>query len=95
MQLGFHDGRTIITKNKDAKVHDTVVFKLPEFKIDSYIKLEKNTNVYLTGGSNVGTIGVVESVSDSVIVKINNNVVETAKENVFVIGTSSPVITVN
>jgi len=95
LQLGFHDGRTIITTNKNAKINDTIVFKLPEFKSQSLLKLGKNANVYLTGGSNVGNVGVVESVSDLVIVKMNNNVLETAKENVFVIGDGSPVIKVN
>ena len=94
LQLGFHDGRTIIVDNKDAKVNDTVVFKLPEFKVDSYLKLEKNANVYLTGGSNVGNIGTVENVSDSVTVKIDNHVLVTGKENVFVLGKGSPVIEV-
>lgn len=95
LQLGFHDGRTIVTDDKNAKINDTVVFKIPEFKTQSVLKLGKNANVYLTGGSNVGKVGVVENVSNSVIVKIDKNVVETAKENIFVIGEGSPVITVN
>jgi len=95
LQLGFHDGRTIITDNKDAKINDTVVFKLPEFKIEKHLKLAKNASIYLTGGSNVGSVGVVENVSESVVVKIKDTVVETGKENVFVIGEGSPVIKVD
>jgi len=51
LQLGFHDGRTIVTEDKNAKINDTLVFKLPEFKTQSTLKLGKNANVYLTGGS--------------------------------------------
>ena len=92
MQLGFHDGRTILTTNKAAGINDTIVFKLPEFNVEKHLKLAKGASVYLTGGSNVGSTGTVENVSDSVVVKINDRVVETGKENVFVIGEASPLI---
>ena len=92
LQLGFHDGRTILTDNKDARINDTLVFKLPEFNVEKHLKLSKGANVYLIGGSNVGSVGIVENVSESVVVKINDTVVETGKENVFVIGEASPLI---
>ncbi|MBS3133498.1 hypothetical protein J4470_05260 [Candidatus Woesearchaeota archaeon] len=95
LQLGFHDGRTIIAENKNVSINDTVVFKLPEFKIEKYLKLAKNASVYLIGGSNIGSVGEVEKVSDSVVVKVKGIVVKTGKEKVFVIGEGSPIIKVD
>src|SRR5436309_9058669 len=51
-QIGFHDGRTVIS---DAKVNvgDTCVVQVPETKILDIIKLEKNAQVIVTRGVNV------------------------------------------
>ena len=86
MQLGFHDGRTSVSEIKGSRISDTVVFSLPDFKVRKHLKLEKGAGVYLTGGSNVGSTGVVENVSGSVTVRIGEAVVEASKDNVFVIG---------
>ncbi len=93
LQFGFHDGRTMLAEKKDFKINDTVAFKLPDFKIIDCFKLEKNAKAYLTGGSNVGRTGTIESVSgDSVIIKMGSSTVKASKENVFVIGGESEII---
>ncbi len=95
LQIGFHDGRTMLTEKKDFKLNDTIAFKLPDFKIIDCLKLAKNAKAYLIGGSNVGGKGIVESVSDSVILKIGEKLVTASKENVFVIGNESELISVS
>ena len=52
-QLGFHDGRTIIT-DINANVNDTCLLQIPEQKILDVIKLEKNSRVIVTRGTNAG-----------------------------------------
>ena len=86
LQFGFHDGRTSVVEIKGLGVSDTVVFSVPDFKILKNLKLEKGAGVYITGGSNVGSTGVVESVSGSVTVRVGETVVQASKDNVFVIG---------
>ncbi len=93
LQIGFHDGRTMLTEKNDFKMNDTVAFKLPDFKIIDSLKLAKNAKAYLTGGSNVGRTGTVESVSgDSAVIKIGSSAIKVSKENVFVIGNESEII---
>ncbi len=87
-QIGLHDGRTILTEKKDIKPGDSMIFKTPEFKQSEHIKLEKGAKVFLTGGSNVGKTGIVESIHGSVFIKIGDDVIETKKENLFVVGDS-------
>jgi len=86
LQIGFHDGRTLLSNSKDYKLNDTVIFTLPDFTQKIHLKLEKNAKIYLTGGSNVGNLGTVENISNSITVKIGKNVVESSKENIFVVG---------
>lgn len=92
LQIGFHDGRTMLTEKKDMKLNDTIAFKLPEFTIHSHLKLEKNAKAYLTGGSSVGKTGTVESVSGFVTLKLDGKTIEAGKENIFVIGSESELI---
>ena len=86
LQLGFHDGRTSISEIKTSGINDTLIFSMPDFKVQKHLRLEKGAFVYLTGGSNAGSTGIVENVSGSITVKIGESVVKASKENVFVIG---------
>ncbi|MBI2664742.1 hypothetical protein HYX10_05390 [Candidatus Woesearchaeota archaeon] len=92
-QLGFHDGRTMITE-QDVNVSDTILFHIPDFKVSEHLKLEKNAAVYVIGGSNVGSTGTVENISKNVTLKIGENTITTGKENIFVIGKQKPSISV-
>ncbi len=92
LQIGFHDGRTMLSDKKDIKLNDTIAFKLPEFTVHSHLKLGKDAKAYLTGGSNVGKVGTVESVSGTLILKIGGKTIEAGKENIFVIGSESEMI---
>jgi len=60
-QLGFHDGRTIIT-DVDANIDDTCLLQIPEQKILDVIKFEKNSQVIVTKGINAGRIGIINEI---------------------------------
>ena len=60
-QLGFHDGRTIIT-DINANIDDTCLIQIPKQKILDVIKFEKNSQVIVTRGINAGRIGVINEI---------------------------------
>ena len=60
-QLGFHDGRTIIT-DVDTNIDDTCLLQIPEQKILDVIKFEKNSQVIVTKGINAGRIGLINEI---------------------------------
>ena len=60
-QLGFHDGRTMIT-DVNVNVGDTCLLQIPEQKILNVIKFEKNSHVIITRGINAGRIGTINEI---------------------------------
>jgi len=62
-QIGFHDGRSIITDDK-LNVGDTCLIEIPEVKILEIIKLEAGCQGLVTRGINAGEIGKIESLSN-------------------------------
>ncbi|MBI2574646.1 30S ribosomal protein S4e [Candidatus Woesearchaeota archaeon] len=100
LQLGLHDGRTIIAaekagteKQETYRTGDSLLLKLPEQKIESHIKLEKKATVYLLGGKHTGSLGTVEDIKGSKLtVKINGNGVETLKRFALAVGKDKPLI---
>jgi small subunit ribosomal protein S4e len=91
--LVTHDGRTIRYPDPLIKVHDTVKFNLSTGAIEDHLKFDVGAMVMLTGGSNLGRVGVVESRDkhpggfDIVHVKdVTGNKFATRVSNVFVIG---------
>ncbi len=92
IQLSFHDGRSYLGTSAHS-VGDTVVITVPEAREKQHLRLENGCQVYLTGGSNVGLTGVVDSISGSkVAIRMGDGVIEAAKRFVFVIGKDKPVI---
>ena len=92
VQLSLHDGRSLLGREElsEHKAGDTVVLELPSNKIAQHIKLENGCQAYLIGGSHVGCTGVGEHVlgdeRGKVIIRIGDDVVESAKRFVFAIG---------
>lgn len=93
LQIGFHNGGSLLTDNNDIKIGDSVV--LTQGKLTAHLPLEKGNQVYLVGGSNVGRTGTVESVGTAIVIKIGKDVIESAKSNVMVIGKDKPVVDVS
>jgi len=91
--LVTHDGRTIRYPDPAIKVNDTVKIDLTTGKVSSFIKFDSGNVVMVTGGRNLGRVGVIthrerhEGGFDIVHVKdsLDNSFV-TRLSNVFVIG---------
>jgi len=74
LQLNFHNGTNLLTKNKDYNVGDTLLINLKDKKDTKHLKLEKGTTVYLKGGKYVGLTGIVEKLASSN--KLKNDMIE-------------------
>ena len=97
-QLGFHDGRTIITDMK-ANIDDTCLLQIPEQKILDVIKFEKNSQIIVTRGINTGRIGLVNEIKQGtftlpkrISVIIDDNTVEIPATITMVVGKDKPII---
>jgi small subunit ribosomal protein S4e len=97
-QLGFHDGRTIIT-DINANVNDTCLLQIPEQKILDVIKLEKNSRVIVTRGINAGRIGLINEIKQGtftlpkrISLIIDDKTIEIPANITMVVGKEKPVI---
>jgi len=88
-----HDGRTIRYADPDIKVHDTVKLDLATNKPVEHVKFDVGNVVMITGGRNVGRVGVITNREkhagsfDIVHVKdVSGNTFATRLGNVFIIG---------
>jgi small subunit ribosomal protein S4e len=91
--LVTHDGRTIRYPDPAIKVNDTVKINIASGKIDSIIKFDTGATVVVTGGHNLGRVGVLEGRDRHLggfdIVHIKDaagNKFATRLSNVFVVG---------
>jgi len=97
-QIGFHDGRTIIT-DTNVNVDDTCVLQIPEQKILETIKFEKNSQVVITKGINAGHIGPINEIKQGtftlpkrVSLLIDNKTIEIPTNITMVVGKEKPLI---
>jgi len=88
-----HDGRTLRYPDPDVKVHDTVRLDTETGKILDYVKFEPGNVVMISGGNNMGRVGVIshreKHPGSFEIIHIKDSVghsFNTRLENVFVIG---------
>jgi len=95
--LVTHDARTIRYPDPDIKVNDTVKIDLETGKINSYIHFDTGVIAMITGGRNMGRVGVIthrerhDGGFDIVHLKdALDNSFATRLSNVFVIGTEKP-----
>jgi small subunit ribosomal protein S4e len=56
-----HDGRTLRYPDPHIKVNDTVRLNIESNKIEDYIKFDSGNLVMITGGHNLGRVGVIQS----------------------------------
>jgi len=57
-----HDGRTIRFPHPDIQLHDSVKVNLAKGEVESVVKFQNGCMVLLTGGNNIGRIGILENV---------------------------------
>lgn len=88
-----HDARTIRFPHPDVRVNDTVKLNLETGEMELHYKFEQGATVMISGGKNIGRIGVVSHVSkhdagfDVVHIRdARNRTFATRNSNVFVIG---------
>eukprot|EP00008_Paramoeba_atlantica_P012321 CAMPEP_0201476290 /NCGR_PEP_ID=MMETSP0151_2-20130828/1515_1 /ASSEMBLY_ACC=CAM_ASM_000257 /TAXON_ID=200890 /ORGANISM="Paramoeba atlantica, Strain 621/1 / CCAP 1560/9" /LENGTH=264 /DNA_ID=CAMNT_0047856613 /DNA_START=62 /DNA_END=856 /DNA_ORIENTATION=- len=88
-----HDGRTVRYPDPLVAVNDTVKFDLTSNKIVDYVKFEHGNKCIITGGANLGRIGIVDNREkhqgsyDIVHVRDSRGLkFATRASNVFVIG---------
>ena len=97
IQLNLYDGRNLIMGKSDYKIGDTILvnFGKKNLEVKEHIKLDKNIQIYLTGGKHIGQTGKVQDIIGNRIVykTEKGDVVETLKKYAFPIGKDKPVIT--
>ena len=100
VQLGFHDGRTMITDTK-INVDDSCLLQTPDQKILESLKLENGCTVIVTSGINAGQIGHVDKIKDGTFslpkridLIINDKKIEIPVQLIMVVGKDKPVIKV-
>jgi small subunit ribosomal protein S4e len=87
VQINLYDGKNFLSDKHDYKIGDSVLIELPSNKIKDVLKLEKKSTIFITGGKNIGEIGIVENIKNRIVYyKLKGLVFETLKDNVFVIG---------
>jgi len=97
-QIGFHDGRTIIT-DTNVNVDDTCLLQIPEQKILETIKFEKNSQVVITKGINAGHVGPINEIKQGtftlpkrISLLIDDKAIEIPANITMVVGKEKPVI---
>ncbi|MBI4016052.1 MAG: 30S ribosomal protein S4e [Candidatus Aenigmarchaeota archaeon] len=61
LQYNLHDGRNIISE-KGNSVNDSLLIELPSQKVLEVLKFDVGANVFVTKGTNLGSIGRVKKV---------------------------------
>ncbi|WP_297217104.1 30S ribosomal protein S4e [Thermoplasma sp.] len=92
IQIGTHDGRTIMTDDKSIKVGDVLVVSIPDIQIKEIIKMQPGNKAYLTAGSHVNQIGTISKIevkegSSANLVHFQEGF-STIKDHVFMVGSS-------
>lgn len=96
IQLNLSDGKNLLVKENKYRVSDSLLLKIPEQTIKEIIKLEKGAIVILTGGKHIGLVGEVEEIKDKVIIiKIENELLETKKDYAFAVGNKKAAISLS
>ncbi|MBL7051627.1 MAG: 30S ribosomal protein S4e [Nanoarchaeota archaeon] len=87
LQYNYSNGHNNLVEKDDYKTGDTVLYSLKDNKISKHFELKKGAKVYLTGGKFVGNTASLEEIKENnVLIKIKEDIFETAKRYLFVIG---------
>lgn len=101
IQYGFHDGKSLISDNREMKVGDACLVTLPDIRIENHIKFETGCTILVVKGENAGQISKIEEIKEGlfslpkrVIVTFNNRTVDLPADIVMAIGTEKPLLEV-
>jgi len=88
-----HDGRTIRFPHPDIHKNDTVKLNLETSEVDGIVKFDNGATVFVTGGNNIGRVGVLQHVEHhpgsyeiAHVKDSRGNSFATRLSNIFVIG---------
>jgi small subunit ribosomal protein S4e len=100
-QYSFHDGKTLISEDRQMRVGDVCLVKLPNNQIENHIKFESGCTVLVIQGENAGRIGKIEEIKNGMfslpkrtVVNFDDRSVELPIDIVMPIGTDSPLLEV-
>ena len=101
LQLNLHDGKNLLTDNKDYKTGDSILIELTSLKILQHLALEKGNIGIVSEGANVGRIGKIVDIVPGkmkedvkIVCEIEGKTQEILKDRFVVIGKDKPLITV-
>jgi len=95
LQLGFHNGRTLVMKTEGAPAIGSTLLLTLDNKVQEQYPLEKGAAVLVTGGKHVGKHGVLGSLDGAIAtVAVDGGAVTTRRDLLFVIGKGKPAIKV-
>jgi len=88
-----HDGRTFRFPHPDVNNNDSIKVNLNSFKIEGIVKFQNGATVMLTGGNNIGRIGILQSLEKhpgsfeiAHVKDSNGKMFSTRLQNIMVIG---------
>jgi len=88
-----HDGRTIRYPHPDINQYDSVKLNLVTNEVDGVLKFDNGAAVFVSGGNNIGRVGVLQHIEahagsyDIAHVKDSaGHTFATRKDNIFIIG---------
>ncbi len=101
IQYGFHDGKTLISENKQMKVGDVCLVKLPKIQIEDHIRFEVGCTVLVIQGENAGRVGKIDEIKNGMfslpkrtVVNLDNRSIELPVDIVMPIGNETPILEV-
>jgi small subunit ribosomal protein S4e len=101
IQYGFHDGKTLISDDKQMNVGDVCVVKLPNIEIQNHVKFDVGCTVLVIQGENAGRIGKIEEIKNGMfslpkrtVVQFDDRSVELPVHIVMPIGNDRPLLEV-
>jgi len=101
LQYGFHDGKTLISDDKQMNVGDVCLVKLPKIEITDHIKFDIGSAVLIIQGENAGKIGKIIEIKNGMfslpkraVVEFEERSVELPVDIVMPIGNDKPILEV-
>ncbi len=93
LQLNLLDGRNVFFEKQHYKVNDSLILTVPGQLVKEHLKFEKDMLALLYKGKHTGKIGtLLEVKKESVIIKEGDEVFETKKDYVLIVGKDKPAI---
>ena len=96
VQIGLHDGSSLLVDKAEVKPGDSVTLSLPDGKITGIIPLKVGAKIMLTSGRHGGTVGTVKQIEKSSLTfeGPQKKDIQTLKDYAIVVGEKQPLVTV-